>query len=332
MPAGFAAIGGAALFGGLQGAAAIVTGIAVSAVVGAAIGGLTAAVMGGDIGKGMLFGAVGGVVTGGLAGGSIMNGLGLSSSAGNSIGTISMGSADAVYTSAGGQLMGSLGEQGGVAAISQAATATGPKVFGGGSIIGKMFEGSGGALISGVGAAFAPEPEMPFGQTKEGVLGHREHEKEMAKLAASLRGGGGGGGGGSDVPYMELERLKQKGALNQIAAEAAEQRKALQIQGSQKMQLTDKEYKLANQNAQAEWDRGMGKLRDAAGAGAGQQYQSGEGAYEQVLAAQRARGQQQTYDRPGDTPTGPVPEAALGGAAIPATGQTYVPSGNVSRG
>ena len=40
-----------------------------------AIGGLTAAVTGGDIGKGLLFGAVGGVVTGGLAGGSLMQGL-----------------------------------------------------------------------------------------------------------------------------------------------------------------------------------------------------------------------------------------------------------------
>lgn len=57
---------GTAIAGSLWGgvAAAVIDG----AVIGAAIGGLTSAISGGDIGKGLLYGAVGGAVMGGITG------------------------------------------------------------------------------------------------------------------------------------------------------------------------------------------------------------------------------------------------------------------------
>jgi len=58
------AVGSFVSFGLATGVTAVVIG---GAVIGAAIGGLTAAVTDGDIGKGMLFGAIGGAVTGGVA-------------------------------------------------------------------------------------------------------------------------------------------------------------------------------------------------------------------------------------------------------------------------
>ena len=281
---GFSAIGGAIL-GSLGvsftvgSVATIAVGVVASAVVGAAIGGITAAITGGDIGSGMLFGAVGGLVVGGVAGGGIISNLGLT------VGETAGGSGAVAG-------IGSSSIEAGTGFIAEAATSsvvqgTAAEAAKGGFLT-SMFQGAGGEVVKGVGAALMPEESDPR-LTEEWREDEQAHAKELAQIQADAYGGGGGGSSAQEVPYLELEEMRQAGALDQIAAQAAEDREAIQLESAAALEAQEREYSLANTNAAAEWERGMDKLRDAAGAAASGEYKSGEGAYERVLAAQQER-------------------------------------------
>lgn len=310
---GFAAIGMAV---GLSGIGATIGGIAISAAVGAAIGGLTSAVMGGDIGKGMLFGAVGGVVTGGIAGGAIVKGLGVSAM---DAGTASIGQ------SVGGIAQSGFGQ--GLPSVAMETTkAAGSTIMGGAvdsakaaGFMGKMFQGSGGELISAAGQAFMKGEKNPQ-ESIEWREDVQQHEKEMAKLRASLAKGGGGGGGGSDVDQMALERLRQKGALDQIGAKGKLSARDIKLQAEEGRESTKKEYALRKDETEHGHKLAWDKQKDTAKAAADVTYQEDPEAYERIAAAEAARGE------PG---TGRPNTALQGGYNADGS---YVPSGNFMPG
>lgn len=289
---GFSAIATAVFGAGIgTGIGATLAGIAVSAVVGAAIGGLAAAVTGGDIGSGMLFGAIGGVVTGGLFGGMIAGPESLLSGgldlAGGGMGTIGP-SGGMVFDSVSGEVLGQVAST----TVGTGASGGGSGIFGG--ALGKIFQGSGGALVTAAGSLFKKEaydPNKDPDYLDKVRAENAKNAQDLARVQAEAYGGG--GSEAQEVPYLELEKMKQEGALNQIALQTENDRKAIQLQGSQNKELQAQEYTLANANAQKEWDRAMGKLKDAAGVAASSTYKSGQENFQAIANAETARGNNQ---------------------------------------
>jgi len=187
MFSGFAAIG-TAVWGAAAGStAAIMAGIATSAVVGAAIGGISAAVMGGDIGKGMLFGAIGGIVTGGIMGGSLAGGGGAAT-----MDTMVVGG-----QGAGGLGAGSFGTPTVAGATYSAETAGGFVGAGAeGGLLGGTKKLAGDISTNMIGekvidfalGGLIEDPEMAYGQTKEGFLAQlASNERRTATTAGAAQ-------------------------------------------------------------------------------------------------------------------------------------------------
>ena len=188
-------------------AATIISG----ALVGAAIGGITALVTGGDIGQGMLYGAIGGAVIGGISG--ALGGVG-------GIG----GGPGALATT------GTAGAEAASLAAAEAAAGITTGVGGVGGMFAGLGEGVQGALIEGgvglVGTTIsgmaeeARAEELTEAQAAEGVL-QREHE--MAILQAKLEAAGGGGGAGDAI---EVAKIRARTA----AEDRAETRRQFEAQ------------------------------------------------------------------------------------------------------
>lgn len=172
--------------------------VATFAVVGAAVGGLTAAVMGGDIGKGMLFGAIGGAVMGGigLSTGMISNtatsGLSMASSAGHEA-AIATGSSTGL-----GVIEGARGAAtGGLLGMSQ-----------GSGTLASALVTTAGPMIAG---AFSGE-----GDLTEKDVANDKLQRDLAKLqadtavkVAGMRSSGGGSNG--DARYAaDLQLLNAR--------------------------------------------------------------------------------------------------------------------------
>jgi len=122
---------------GVTGLSAFTAGIIGGALVGAAVGGLTAAFTGGNIGKGLLFGGIGGAVLGGISG----------MFAAGSFSTQSAG----IVGSAGEGTVGALGGEGSVWATSQAFT----PAKGAASLAPTLGGGGGGGLSAGEGFLYS---------------------------------------------------------------------------------------------------------------------------------------------------------------------------------
>ena len=187
-------------------------GILGGAVIGAAIGGLTTAVMGGDIGKGVLFGAIGGAVMGGISG------------------TMSTAATSTAATGPGGLSGGALS----TGAVSQRtmSAAMGVKTAseGAGAAIGStlvtettkagLLENAGAylgvnALTEGVKGYLANEAadEQAKALEEQSEL-QRQHEKDMLQMKLDADEAGGGASGGDELAYKarmaELEQRRKE--------------------------------------------------------------------------------------------------------------------------
>jgi hypothetical protein len=285
MPAGFAAIGAAVA--GAFGATAISTvgaiaiGVVSSAVVGAAIGGLTAAVTGGDIGKGMLFGAVGGVVTGGLFGGGIASGMG---SLGIDSASITSGALQQGTLSTGGGLVFDAASQEVVGTVAQS---TGGGLFGStGGTLGMGADTIGGTLLTkGIDMAagmFKPGVKEKWGESEEGIRASWDHQKEMARLNASLRGGGGGGGGGSQLPWTSTEA----GAKYQMQ----KQYELAAMRESEAAARLRTDYALQQSNFEKQYEIQTAKFGEAADVASGQKFQGASDAARDAIRQRQGDG------------------------------------------
>ena len=206
------------------GIAGAIGGALMGATIGAAIGGLGALVMGGDIGKGMLFGAIGGAVTGGITGfmdagafasmganegvsnaisssgftdSAMMSGKTITSS-GIVKDTLSAGATEAMKKGASGSLMSTIGKEGMGAAIE-----------GGIGLIGQTMQG--------MGAEEKWKAEMQAQQ--EEAEKQRQFEMKALKMKLAASAGGGGGGSAPDRDW---------------AAELAEQRRQFDVEMNQR--------------------------------------------------------------------------------------------------
>ena len=272
---GFAAIGGMAIFSGMAGAiGAMATGIVVSAVVGAAVGGLVSAVTGGDIGKGMLFGAIGGVVTGGIAGQGISSLF---------TGAQPLVSGATVGTSQGSATFIGAGESGTFLTQTAAAPVAKAGLSATGSIVKDIAVASAPELIKGIGA---------------GILAGRQQELEapkQPKISAGRSGGGGGGGGGPSLEdQLALQAAQDEAAMARLLAEGKIGDRQIGLKSDSALKEMGKEYELAKDKSAFEHGQAWDKQKATAAGAAATEYQSGEGAYEAVVAAQKARGDQGT--------------------------------------
>ena len=257
---------------------AFVIGLITVAVVGAAVGGIMAAVTGGDIGKGMLFGAVGSVVTVGTmgamglmtapAGGTAA--IGATGHAG-ALGTGVTQSTNAAAWSAAGS-SGSGAVAGGVAGTGTAG------MFGG------AFDGVAPALVMGAAGALKDGPSQPWANTEEGQRAAWEQAEKMAAQAEAYSQND----AEPFTDYIGLEGVKGENALKQISSQMEEERKNITLKEQAALIKQSEEYRLANENTKAEFDRVL-ESKQAAGkaAGAGT-YESG-GNHEAILAAQKER-------------------------------------------
>jgi len=144
----------------------ITAGLIGGALIGAAIGGISAAVMGGDIGKGMLFGAVGGAVMGGIGG--WVAGPSATGASG-----LTMGASTAHEAARGGVLAATQG-------VGQTiAGGTGTSMFGD--------MGTGAALVTTGGqmlmGAFDDSGEVAASEAEKA----RAHSRELAQLQAETQ-------------------------------------------------------------------------------------------------------------------------------------------------
>jgi len=287
----FGAIG-VAVAGSMVGAAtslsAIAVGVVTTAVVGAAVGGLTAAVTGGDIGKGMLFGAVGSVATAG-----ILSGVGAATGMFQG-GTFGIGQAGAGTAMSGANLGYELGFDVASTEITKNATSS----FLGGALgnLGDMAADSvlGQLVTKGIdfaAGAFTEDPYNPnmdpdfLREQREDI---QSHDKEMAKLAASLRGGT--GSSGAKIPWQNTE----EGAKYTLA----EQWKQSKLREDSAMGRLMKQFALQDQSMEKEHNMLTAKFGESAALSGTQQY---EGASEEAKAA--------TLEKQAT----PVEEPALGG-------------------
>lgn len=209
-----------AYIGGFVGGGAL-AGLAVTAAVGAAVGGITSAISGGDIMKGMLFGAVGAVAVVGIAGGiaglggfgsSITSvtsnnpallaqeGLGWGGTIGTTESTSAIGFGEAIKAGGGSLLSMGGGEGGGSSALWTAA----------------------GKGIDALGSEGKPEQYIQEGYASKERIAKMEAESaaEVARIRAAASGsGGGGGGGGAERNYewegeqAELDRMLARDTL-----------------------------------------------------------------------------------------------------------------------
>lgn len=187
------ALGG---FGLSAGVATFTATVIQGALVGAALGGISAAVMGGDIGKGILYGAVGGAVMGGISGwGSLGTELGSASTVTGGGVTATADAGRFVVTGPGGEVLGTAGSvtapgggtilptgaKSGVSALS----GTLSKEF-----LAESALGLGGQVLQGMGAEGQAEMQA------EEAAKNREHEMAMLekKLASAERQSGSGSG------------------------------------------------------------------------------------------------------------------------------------------
>ena len=186
----------------------IVAGIVGGAIVGAAIGGLTAAITGGNILEGVLFGAVGGAVTGGIAswasGASAMSG---ALPAGNTLATTGGSAVSQSFNAVSGIGAGAVDV--GASTVGNSLTAVGAEMGKKGlTEIGSEFVKD---AIGGYMANEAAEDTLEYNESQAAL--NRQHDKDMAKLNASLRPASGGGGGSSHPGFdparmAELEQRK----------------------------------------------------------------------------------------------------------------------------
>lgn len=207
--AGAGAAAGAAAAGTL---AATMTAALGGALIGAAVGGLTAAVTGGSIGKGVLYGAVGGAVMGGLSG---FTGIGSGGAGGaeSMLDYTTVNSLEDVVASGASSTPGGTGSAWGEigAGVSRGAKALGGVATD--SLGGTLIEGGLGMIGSAMeGADAAEEAQDARNWQAEQAELNRQHEQNMSKLNASLRGGS---SGGSDA--LGVARIQQQTAREQLA-------------------------------------------------------------------------------------------------------------------
>ena len=197
--AGFLATVGTAVSFGLAG-----TGLAATllggAVIGAAIGGIVSAVSGGDIMKGMLYGAIGGMAIGGAAFGLTSMGVGLTPE----LAALNVGT---------GEVLGIAGYSTDVWAGTALAAGAPAATPGSTTVAGGMWEGAGTALVSGAGqmlGAFT-EPDIEdhslaqIASDEKINAANIEAQKEIAKIQAGARGGSSGGGSGDQLAVAQLQ-------------------------------------------------------------------------------------------------------------------------------
>lgn len=169
------------------------------AISGAAAGGLTSALTGGDIGKGLLFGGVGGAVVGGLK-----SALGMVPE-----GAAAGGAPDASSAANAAQNVGPLSQNVSPDAIGQAAVGSpqafgaGPTIPAAGDALGQAQAGATGAFGSGPAAAAAASPVQTASQ---GLLGWLERNQTLAGSVISGVGAGmmGAAKADSDQDVMRL--------------------------------------------------------------------------------------------------------------------------------
>ena len=199
------------------------------AILGAAIGGITAAITGGDIGKGILFGAIGGAVVGGVTHGlsAVMDTMKVGAQA-----TYQSGAGGTMFQE--GALVTSLGEQGGVVAAS--ATDRAAYTLGMGATE-TAKEGVKSGFMSKLGDSLSTEFGVAAVGQGIGALGemytsgktleaqaeqaelNRQIEREkmrsaerIAGIRASASGGSSGGAQGPDYTIDELILRDRKAA------------------------------------------------------------------------------------------------------------------------
>lgn len=283
----FGAIG-AAVAGSLAGATiaatslgAIALGVVTTAVVGAAIGGLTAAVTGGDIGKGMLFGAIGTVATAG-----IMSGIGAATGTmGN--GTFGIGAQGLQSTGwAGGQVFDSVTGEVFAGTAKEATSGLFGNALGG--ILDKGVDTIGGTLLTkGIdfaAGAFTDEPYNPnmdpdfLRENREDI---QAHDKDMAKLAASLRGGG-GGGGGSKLPWQSTEAG--------VKYTLAEQWKQANLAEDSAMSRLQKQFELQDNSMEKEHNMLTAKFGESAELSGTQKFEGATDEQKQAIIDKQSGG------------------------------------------
>lgn len=250
---------------GATGAYATAITVVTYAVVGAAIGALTSAVMGGDIGKGSLWGGIGGAVAGGfsVAAGTASEAVSSGSAALSGSGsTAGMGVADA-YTAAGEQFM------------QTAANNTGYSWAGSGASAG--FEAS--ASAGGLGAQTALnmvsggiKGYMESESAKDALEANREDaresrawqsaeaEKQRAHELQAIAARGASGGGGSDTlrTAMENNRAAMERQKDQQGYEKA-------MWGLNREAKTEDQKKFGESvvaGAQAQYDAKVGQIEN----------------------------------------------------------------------
>lgn len=260
----------------MGGVAAIAVGVVATAVVGAAVGGLTAAVTGGDIGKGMLFGAIGGVATAGIA-----SGLGAATGAFQG-GTFGLGLSGQGMAAAGQGTAGYMTQH---IASNAAIAPSSSGLFGGGALGNMLNMGTdtlGGQLVTkaidfAAGAAtedpYNPNMDPEFlRENREDIQGH---DKDMAKLTASLRDGG---GSSAKLPYQSTEEGYKLGL--------AEQWKQAKLREDSAMGRLVKQFALQDKSMEKEHDMLTAKFGESAGVAGAQEFQ---GASDEARAAVLAK-------------------------------------------
>ena len=168
-------------------ASAVAT-VATYAVAGAVIGGLGAAVMGGDIGKGVLYGAIGGAVMGGF-------------SAYSSWGATTAGAAEAAGTSTSQIASPALMEASANSGVALGSTAETIVPAGGGGFMASLGEGTAPALIDTGGkmliGAFDDSAERTEALERDKMK--QQNEQFYAELEATKEMSKSGGGSSSDA-------------------------------------------------------------------------------------------------------------------------------------
>lgn len=262
----------------MGGVAAIAVGVVATAVVGAAVGGLTAAVTGGDIGKGMLFGAIGGVATAGIA-----SGLGAATGAFQG-GTFGLGTGGLQAGPVAGTLFDPISQEVVMGTMSET-IGSGSGLFGGGAfgkMMGMSTDSLGGTLVTkaidfAAGAAtedpYNPNMDPEFlRENREDIQGH---DKDMAKLTASLRDGG---GSSAKLPYQSTEEGYKLGL--------AEQWKQAKLREDSAMGRLVKQFALQDKSMEKEHDMLTAKFGESAGVAGAQEFQ---GASDEARAAVLAK-------------------------------------------
>ena len=193
------------------------------AILGAAIGGISAAITGGDIGQGILFGAIGGAVVGGVTYGigSVMTTMEVGAQA-----TYESGIAGTMFEE--GALVTSLGESGGVAASTYTESAAyalsgAAEVAADGATSGFMSK-LGDSLATEFGVAAVGQGIGALGEmyttnkTLEAQAAEAEKNRELErekiasaeKIAGMQYGSSGGSSGGASGPDYTIDELIER--------------------------------------------------------------------------------------------------------------------------